>query len=69
MKLVVGILVLATLLLGGLLWKSRATNSWVVLGGMVVAVVAIVVVASIAGIWLRNRQRRKLLNMRDSALW
>jgi len=64
MRLGVGIIVLAAL--GGVgLWMSGTIGNEVSTGAKVGAIVLFFVV----GAWLRNRWRRRLMDMRDSALW
>ena len=69
MRLVIGIIVLAAALGVVKLWPSGAIGGWVSTGAMVGAGLGVVVVAWIVGVWLRNRQRRRLMDARDSALW
>jgi len=69
MRLATGIIVLATALGTLKLWTSGATSGWVSTGVMVGAGLGVIVVAWVLGVWLRNRQRRRLMDMRDSALW
>ncbi len=67
--LVITVIVLAVALGAMNLWKSKATSDWVLTGMMVGAALGMSVVAWIVVTWLRNRQRRRLTDMRDSALW
>ena len=69
MRLAIGIIVLAAALGAVKLWTSGATSGWVSTGVMVGAGLGVIVVAWVVGVWLRNRQRRRLIDMRDSALW
>ena len=69
MKLAIGIIVLAAALGAVELWRSGASTNWVLTGVMVGAGLGVIVFAWVVGIWLRNRQRRRLMDMRDSALW
>jgi hypothetical protein len=69
MRLVTGIVVLAAALGTAKFWAVWAKNNWVSLGVMAGTVVGFIVFAWGLGIWLRNRQRRRGLDMRDSALW
>lgn len=66
MRLATGIIVLAIVLGAVELWTSGATIGW---GAIVSAGLGVIVVAWAARVWARNRQRRRLMNMRDSALW
>jgi len=69
MRVAIGIIVLAAALGAVKLWTSGATSDWVSTGVMVGAGLGVVAVAWIVGLWLRNRQRRRLMDTRDSALW
>jgi len=66
MRLTAGIIVLVAALGAVELWTSGATIGW---GAMVGAVLGVIVVAWVVRGWLRNRKRRRLTDMRDSALW
>ena len=68
-RVVGGIIVLAATLGAVLLWTSDATGGWISTGAMISAGLGVFVVAWMVGIWLRNRQRRRFLDRRDSALW
>jgi len=69
MRLTFGIILLTAALGAVKLWTSGATNGWLSAGVMMGAGLAVIAVAWVAGVWLRNRQRRRLMDMRDSALW
>lgn len=69
MRLATGIIVLAAALGAVQWWLSGATSGWVATGVMVAAGIGVIVVAWAVGAWWRNRQRRRLMDMRDSALW
>jgi Tfp pilus assembly protein PilW len=69
MRLAIGIIVLAAALGAVKLWTTGATSGWVSTEVMVGAGLGVIVVAWVVGVWLRNRQRRRLIDMRDSALW
>jgi len=69
MRLVSGIIVLAATLGAVRLWTSNATGGWVSAGAMIGAGLRVFVFAWMVGIWLRNRQRRRFMDRRDSALW
>lgn len=69
MKIATRIIVLAVALGAVRLWSPGATSSWVSIGVAVGAGLGVIVVAWIVGVWLRNRQRRRLMDTRDSALW
>ncbi len=69
MRLATGIIVLAAALGAMELWVFRATSGWVSVGVMVAAGLGVIGVAWVVGVQLRIRQRRRLMSMRDSALW
>jgi peptidoglycan/LPS O-acetylase OafA/YrhL len=69
MRLAIGIIVLAAALGALALWTSGAISNWFWAGVMTAAGLGVIVFAWVVGIWLRNRQRRRLMDMRDSALW
>lgn len=69
MRLVIGIAVLATVTGTVVLWASGTMANWVLPAVMAGAVVCIIVFASGFGMYLRNRERKRSMNMRDSALW
>ena len=48
------------------LWTSGGAIAW---GAMVSAGLGVIVLAWIVGVRLRSRQRKRLMDMRDSALW
>ena len=66
---VIGVVVLAAELGAVKLWASREMSNWVLTGVLMGAVLSTVVFAWVLGTWLRNRQRRRSLDMQDSALW
>ncbi len=76
MRLATGIIVLAAALGAVKIWTSGAIGNWqlaigdwISTGIMAGTGLGVVVVAWVVGIWLRNRQRRRLMDTRDSALW
>lgn len=69
MRLAIGIIVLAAAPGAVALWASGAISNWVFTGVVVGAGLGVIVFTWVVGIWLRNRQRRRLMDMRDSALW
>lgn len=69
MRVATAIIVLAAALRAAKLWTSGATSAWVSTGVMVGAGLGVIVVAWVVGVWLRNRQRRRLMDMQGSALW
>ena len=69
MRLAIGIIVLAAALGAVALRTSGAISNWYLAGVMTGAGLGVIVFAWGVGIWLRNRQRRRLMDMRDSALW
>lgn len=68
MRLGVGIIVLAALGSVGLRMSGTIGNE-VSTGAKVGAGVGAIVLVFVVGAWLRNRWRRRLMDMRDSALW
>ena len=68
MRFAIGIVVLVAALGAAKLWAVGAKSNWVP-GVMAGTVLGVIVFAWVVGIWLRNRQRRRGLDMRDSALW
>lgn len=69
MRIAIAVIVLAAALWALNLWTSGAGSDWISAGVLVGAGLGASVIAWIVGIWLRNRQRRRLMDTRDSALW
>ena len=69
MRLATGAVVLAVMLGAVKLWPFNTISDWASTTIIVSAGFGLILIASIVGIWLRNRQRRRLTDMRDSALW
>lgn len=69
MKLATGLIVLAAAVGAVGLWVTGAASAWVSAGAMVGVAMGLVAAALLLGVWWRNRQRRRLTAMRDSALW
>lgn len=69
MRLAIGIIVLAAAVGAVELWTSGEISNWVLTGVMAGAGLGVIVFTWLVRIWLRNRQRRRLMDMRDSALW
>jgi hypothetical protein len=69
MKLVAGLLILLAALVAVAMWDSDATRAWTTNAGVVGIALGVVLFGWWIGLWLRKRQRRRLLGMRDSALW
>jgi len=69
MRVATGIIVLAATLGAVKLWMSGATSAWVSTGVMLGAGLGVFVVAWVVEVRLRNRQRRRLMDMQGSALW
>ncbi|MDO9145344.1 hypothetical protein [Rhodoferax sp.] len=69
MKLATGIGALAVLSFVAILWISGGDNSLLSMG--LFAGLGLGAIAITGGIvkWLRNRRRRQIMDMRDSALW
>jgi hypothetical protein len=68
MRLETNISILATGL-PAVLWFFGAKTDWGSVGVMVYAGLGVAGIALSLGYWVRNRQRRRLADMRDSALW
>jgi predicted Kef-type K+ transport protein len=51
------------------LWRSDSTIDWVTTGFMGIVVIGLALSVLVVRRWLRNRQRRRLMEMQDSALW
>lgn len=69
MRLAIGIVVLVAAMGAITLWASGAVGNSISTGVLLAAGLGIVVAAWVARVWLRNRQRRRLMEMQDSALW
>jgi hypothetical protein len=69
MKLVAGLCALAASQGAALLWKSGGSNALLSIGVVAGVGISALVVAGVVTTWLRNRRRRELREMRDSALW
>jgi hypothetical protein len=68
MRLVSAIVILTSALGAVGLW-APAIGDQVSTGFKVSAALVILVFVWIVGVWLRNRRRRRLMDLRDSALW
>lgn len=69
MKLVAGLCALAASIGAALLWKSGESNALLSMGVVAGVGVGALAVVGVVTTWLRNRRRRELRDMRDSALW
>lgn len=69
MKLVIGICLLAAMLWSARLWSINTGINPASAGFMVVGGLGIGLAAWAVRVWLRKRSRRRLSDMRDSALW
>ena len=69
MRLAIGIIVLVAALGAITLWTFEAVVNSVSTGSLLAAGLGIVVFAWVTRAWLRNRQRSRLMEMQDSALW
>jgi hypothetical protein len=69
MKLVAGLCALAASLGAALLWKSGGIGALPPVGVVTGVGVVAIGVTGVVAMWLRNRRRRVLRDMRDSALW
>ena len=69
MRLAIGIIVLAAVILAVELWTSGATRGWFSTGVLLGAGLTVIVVAWVVVVMLRNRQHSRSMDTRDSALW
>jgi hypothetical protein len=69
MKLIAGLCAMAALIGMALLWKSSGNSSLLSMGMVAGVALGVIAVAGVVVIWFRNRRRRELRDMRDSALW
>jgi uncharacterized membrane protein YdjX (TVP38/TMEM64 family) len=69
MRLVSAIVILTSALGAVGLWASPAIGDQISTGFKVSAALVILVVVWIFAVWLRNRRRRRMMDLRDSALW
>jgi len=51
------------------LWTLNTINDWASTSIVVSAGLGLIVVALVVVLWSHNRQRRRVTDMRDSALW
>jgi hypothetical protein len=69
MRFVIGIVVVAATLGVVKLWASGVMSNGVLPTVVAGAVLGIILFACVVGMYLRNRERRRSMDMRDSALW
>jgi len=69
MKFAIGALALATLLGAAMFWVSKTSHPWQSTTVLIGIGLGLIVVVGMLGAWLRDRKRRRLTDMRDSALW
>lgn len=69
MKLATGIGALAVLSLVAMLWKSGGDNRLLSMGLFAGFGLGAIAITAVIVKWLRNRRRRQIMDMRDSALW
>jgi hypothetical protein len=69
MKFVIGALALTALLGAAILWMSKTSHTWESTTVLIGIGLGLIVVVWMLGAWLRERKRRRLTDMRDSALW
>lgn len=69
MKFIAGLCALVASIGMALLWKSGGNSSLPSKGLVAGIALGAFAVAVIVTMWLRNRRRRELRDMRDSALW
>jgi membrane protein YdbS with pleckstrin-like domain len=64
------VIVILTAALGAVgLWAFHANGPEISAGVKAIAAVGAIRVIWMVGAWLRNRRRRQLMDLRDSALW
>lgn len=69
MKVVTGLSASAAILGVALLWTSGGLNGFLSVGLLAGAGLGAIAVAGVALKCFRNRRRRQIMDMRDSALW
>lgn len=69
MKLATGLGALAVLSLVAMLWKSGGDNSLLSMGLFAGLGLGAIAITGVIVKWLRDRRRRQIMDMRDSALW
>ena len=69
MKIVTGISALAATLGTVLLWKSGGLNGLLSAGLVAGVGLGAIAITGVIVNWFRNRRRRQIMDMRDSALW
>jgi uncharacterized membrane protein YgaE (UPF0421/DUF939 family) len=69
MKLVIVFVALAAMLGTAKLWASKMNGAWESTTVIIGVGLALLVVLGMVGVWLRDRQRQRLTDLRDSALW
>jgi MFS family permease len=62
-------MILVAALVAAAMWDPEATRAWASDAGVIGVALGVVLVGWMGGRWLRKRQRRRMLGMRDSALW
>ncbi len=68
-KLTSAIGTVTTLSGAGILWALDDLSGWPSIGLLAAVGLGAAVITGIAKAWLRNRHRRHIMGMRDSALW
>lgn len=68
-KLICAIGTVTTLSGAGILWVSDGLSGWPSIGLLAAVGLGAAVITGVARAWLRNRHRRHIMGMRDSALW
>ena len=69
MKFAIAIVVFGAVLVVAKLWTSGPTIGELPVEALLGAAVSAIVVAVLAGLWVRSRRRKRLLSARGSALW
>lgn len=69
MRLAAGLILLITALWLATMWDTEALQASASGALLVGAAIGVVLIGWLVGRWLRRRQRRRILDTRDSALW
>ncbi|MEO8545569.1 MAG: hypothetical protein ABI434_18450 [Burkholderiaceae bacterium] len=69
MRLVAGLMLLVAALVAAVVWDTDVSLAWASDAVVVGSGLGVVLLGWMVGHWLRKRQRRRMLGMRDSALW
>ncbi len=69
MRFIVVAVAMTALLAALKLWTSETNEAWASTTALIAGALALMVVVGMVVAWLRDRQRRRLTDLRDSALW